>query len=247
MITVKNLKKTFDDTPVLESINLEVKKGEVVCLVGASGSGKTTLLRCLNLLETPDEGSIRIGDKEVSFGEDKLSKKDIKDIRRYSGMVFQGFHLFPHMTLLENITQAPLTAKHQDKETIMKEASVLLEKVGLSEHQDKFPDALSGGQQQRAAIARALMMHPEVMLFDEPTSALDPQLVREVLKVIESLAKEGQTMVIVTHEMNFARRIADKAFFMDEGYILESGPAEQVLTDPKEDRTREFLALLEDE
>ncbi|GAB2482242.1 amino acid ABC transporter ATP-binding protein [Alkalibacterium psychrotolerans] len=247
MITIKELKKSFDDTPVLKSIDLQVNKGEVVCLVGASGSGKTTLLRCLNLLETPDEGTIKIGEKEVSFGEKALSKKDIKEIRRYSGMVFQGFHLFPHMTLLENITQAPLTAKLQDKETIMEEANVLLEKVGLSEHQDKFPDALSGGQQQRAAIARALMMHPEVMLFDEPTSALDPQLVREVLKVIESLAKEGQTMVIVTHEMHFARRIADKAFFMDDGYIVEEGPAEQVLANPKEDRTREFLALLEDE
>ncbi|EXJ23960.1 Cystine ABC transporter, ATP-binding protein [Alkalibacterium sp. AK22] len=247
MITVKNLKKSFDDTPVLKSIDLQVEKGDVVCLVGASGSGKTTLLRCLNLLETPDEGSIRIGDKEVQFGEKPLTKKDTKEIRHYSGMVFQGFHLFPHMTLIDNITEAPLTAKEQDKDTIMQEAHALLEKVGLSEHKDKYPDALSGGQQQRAAIARALMMHPDVMLFDEPTSALDPQLVREVLKVIESLAKEGQTMVIVTHEMNFARRIADKAFFMGDGYIVEEGPADQVLADPKEDRTREFLALLEDE
>ncbi|OJF90288.1 amino acid ABC transporter ATP-binding protein [Alkalibacterium sp. 20] len=247
MITIESLKKSFDNTPVLKSINLQVHKGEVVCLVGASGSGKTTLLRCLNLLEIPDEGTIKIGEKVVSFGEKKITKKDIKEIRQYSGMVFQGFHLFPHMTLLENIIQAPLTAKQQDKEVILEEARVLLEKVGLTEHQDKFPDALSGGQQQRAAIARALMMHPEVMLFDEPTSALDPQLVREVLKVIESLAKEGQTMVIVTHEMNFARRIADKAFFMDDGYIVEEGPAEEILTDPKEERTREFLALLQDE
>lgn len=247
MITVENMKKTFGDQTVLESINFNVNKGEVVCLVGASGSGKTTLLRCLNLLEKPNEGKLKIGSKQVEFGKAKLTKKDIEEIRQYSGMVFQGFHLFPHMTLMENIIEAPLTVKKRDKKVVMEEANEILRKVGLVEHKDKYPDALSGGQQQRAAIARALMMHPEVLLFDEPTSALDPQLVREVLKVIENLAKEGQTMVIVTHEMNFARRIANRALFMDEGYILEEGPAEKVLTDPREARTREFLALLEDE
>ncbi|MEC6748306.1 amino acid ABC transporter ATP-binding protein [Marinilactibacillus sp. XAAS-LB27] len=247
MITVENMKKTFGDQTVLESINFNVNKGEVVCLVGASGSGKTTLLRCLNLLEKPNEGKLKIGSKQVEFGKTKLTKKDIEEIRQYSGMVFQGFHLFPHMTLMENIIEAPLTVKKRDKKVVMEEANEILQKVGLVEHKDKYPDALSGGQQQRAAIARSLMMHPEVLLFDEPTSALDPQLVREVLKVIENLAKEGQTMVIVTHEMNFARRIANRALFMDEGYILEEGPAEKVLTDPREARTREFLALLEDE
>lgn len=247
MINVKKLKKKFDDTTVLESIDFSVKKGEVVCLVGASGSGKTTLLRCLNLLETPNEGTIMIGNKSVTFGGKSLSKKDIKELRSFSGMVFQGFHLFPHKTVMENIIEAPLIAKSRNKSELMKEGEALLEKVGMVEHRDKYPDSLSGGQQQRAAIARALMMNPEVMLFDEPTSALDPQLVREVLKVIESLAKEGQTMVIVTHEMNFARRIADKALFMDGGYIIEEGPAKEMLVNPKEVRTREFLALLDDE
>ncbi|API88549.1 polar amino acid ABC transporter ATP-binding protein [Marinilactibacillus sp. 15R] len=247
MITVENLKKKFGDQVVLESINFSVNKGEVVCLVGASGSGKTTLLRCLNLLEEPSEGTLKIGDKKVEFGKQKLTKEDIKEIRQYSGMVFQSFNLFPHKTLMDNIIEAPITVQKRNKKEVLVEANEILEKVGLLEHKDKYPDALSGGQQQRAAIARSLMMHPEVLLFDEPTSALDPQLVREVLKVIEELAKEGQTMVIVTHEMNFARRIANRALFMDAGYILEEGPAEKVLTNPKEARTREFLALLEDE
>lgn len=247
MITVENLKKKFGDQVVLESINFSVNKGEVVCLVGASGSGKTTLLRCLNLLEKPSEGTLKIGNKKVEFGKQKLTKEDIKEIRQYSGMVFQSFNLFPHKTLMDNIIEAPITVQKRNKKEVLVEANEILEKVGLIEHKDKYPDALSGGQQQRAAIARSLMMHPEVLLFDEPTSALDPQLVREVLKVIEELAKEGQTMVIVTHEMNFARRIANRALFMDAGYILEEGPAEKVLINPKEERTREFLALLEDE
>ena len=247
MITVENLKKKFGDQVVLESINLSVNKGEVVCLVGASGSGKTTLLRCLNLLEEPSAGTLKIGNKRVEFGKQKVTKEDVKEIRQYSGMVFQSFNLFPHKTLIENIIEAPITVQKRDKKEVVVEANEILEKVGLIEHKDKYPDALSGGQQQRAAIARSLMMHPEILLFDEPTSALDPQLVREVLKVIEELAKEGQTMVIVTHEMNFARRIANRALFMDEGYILEEGPAEKVLSNPKEARTREFLALLEDE
>lgn len=247
MITVENLKKKFGDQVVLESINFSVNKGEVVCLVGASGSGKTTLLRCLNLLEEPSEGTLKIGNKKVEFGKQKLTKEDIKEIRQYSGMVFQSFNLFPHKTLMDNIIEAPITVQKRNKKEVLVEANEILEKVGLIEHKDKYPDALSGGQQQRAAIARSLMMHPEVLLFDEPTSALDPQLVREVLKVIEELAKEGQTMVIVTHEMNFARRIANRALFMDAGYILEEGPAEKVLINPKEERTREFLALLEDE
>jgi L-cystine transport system ATP-binding protein len=244
MIEISQLQKKFDDVTVLESINFSVKKGEVVCLVGPSGSGKTTLLRCLNLLETPNQGTIQIGDKRVEFGSKRLSKKAIKDLRSYSGMVFQGFHLFPHKTVMENITEAPLTVKKASKAAVIEDGEKLLKKVGMIEHKDKYPDALSGGQQQRAAIARALMMNPDVMLFDEPTSALDPQLVGEVLRVIEELAKEGQTMVIVTHEMNFAKRVADKVLFMDGGYIVEEGPAKELLENPKEERTREFLQLL---
>mgnify|MGYP005749085369 FL=1 len=246
MIEVTQLKKKFDETTVLESIDFSVAKGEVVCLIGPSGSGKTTLLRCLNLLEQPNAGSIAIGSKTLQFNGKPTNKKDMKELRSYSGMVFQGFHLFPHMTVMENILEAPLFAKKGKKADLVRKAEVILRKVGMYEHRDKYPDSLSGGQQQRAAIARALMMEPEVMLFDEPTSALDPQLVREVLHVIEELAKEGQTMVIVTHEMNFARRVADKVLFMDDGYIVEEGTAEELLEKPKESRTREFLQLLDE-
>ncbi|OIJ13925.1 polar amino acid ABC transporter ATP-binding protein [Anaerobacillus alkalilacustris] len=247
MITVSNLNKKFDDLTVLESINFSVKKGEVVCLIGPSGSGKTTLLRCLNLLEIPNAGSIMIGDKTVSFGKKAPTKKDISELRSFSGMVFQGFHLFPHKTVIENIIEAPLIVKKKKKEELIREGEALLNKVEMLEHRDKYPDSLSGGQQQRTAIARALMMKPEVMLFDEPTSALDPQLVSEVLRVIEDLAKEGQTMVIVTHEMSFARRVADKVLFMDGGYIVEEGSAKQVLEQPTEEQTKKFLRLLEEE
>ncbi|MDE5414174.1 amino acid ABC transporter ATP-binding protein [Alkalihalobacterium chitinilyticum] len=246
MIDVTNLKKKFDELTVLESIDFSVKKGEVVCLIGPSGSGKTTLLRCLNLLEVPNGGSITIGNKTLTFDNAPPSKKDTIALRSFSGMVFQGFHLFPHKTVMENIIEAPLVVKKRKKVELMKEGDVLLKKVGMFEHRDKYPDSLSGGQQQRAAIARALMMNPEVMLFDEPTSALDPQLVKEVLRVIEELAKEGQTMVIVTHEMNFARRVADKVLFMDEGFIVEEGTASEVLENPKEQRTKEFLQLLDE-
>ena len=246
MIEVTLLKKKFDETTVLESINFSVTKGEVVCLIGPSGSGKTTLLRCLNLLEQPNAGSITIGNKTLQFNGKQTNKKDMKELRSYSGMVFQGFHLFPHMTVMENILEAPLIAKKGKKADLISKAEELLRKVGMYEHREKYPDSLSGGQQQRAAIARALMMEPEVMLFDEPTSALDPQLVREVLHVIEELAKEGQTMVIVTHEMNFARRVADKVLFMDGGFIVEEGTAEAVLEKPKHDRTKEFLQLLDE-
>ncbi|RNA66594.1 amino acid ABC transporter ATP-binding protein [Alteribacter keqinensis] len=246
MISVAKLKKVFDGTTVLKSIDFSVEKGEVVCLVGPSGSGKTTLLRCLNLLEVPEEGTVAIGKKTVDFGGKKLSRKDTNELRAYSGMVFQGFHLFPHKTVIENIIEAPLIVQGRDKNELVREGEELLKKVGMFEHKDKYPDALSGGQQQRAAIARALMMKPEVMLFDEPTSALDPQTVGEVLRVMEDLAREGQTMVVVTHEMNFARRVSDKVLFMDGGYIVESGTPEEVLTTPKEERTREFLQLLEE-
>ncbi|MDV2887081.1 amino acid ABC transporter ATP-binding protein [Alkalihalophilus pseudofirmus] len=244
MINVSKLNKKFDENTVLESIDFSVEKGEVVCLIGPSGSGKTTLLRCLNVLELPNSGTITIGEKKVEFGAKNVSKKDISELRAYSGMVFQGFHLFPHKTVMENIIEAPLTVKKARKNTVLADGEKLLRKVGMFEHKDKYPDALSGGQQQRVAIARALMMNPDVMLFDEPTSALDPQLVGEVLRVIEELAKEGQTMVIVTHEMNFAKRVADKVFFMDGGFIVEEGKARELLEHPKEARTREFLQLL---
>lgn len=246
MIKVEGLKKKFDDLTVLESIDFSVKKGEVVCLIGPSGSGKTTLLRCLNLLETPNNGMISIGNSTVVFDTKAPTKKETLALRSFSGMVFQDFNLFPHKTVIENIIEAPLTVKKKKKAELISEGEQLLKKVGLLEHRNKYPDALSGGQQQRAAIARALMMEPAIMLFDEPTSALDPQLVREVLKVIEKLAKEGQTMVIVTHEMNFARRIADRVLFMDNGYIVEEGPAKEVLEQPKEQRTKQFLQLLDD-
>ncbi len=238
--------KKFDNVKVLESIDFSVKKGEVVCLIGPSGSGKTTLLRCLNLLETPNGGSIMIGNKKLQLVGKPPSKKDTIELRSYSGMVFQGFHLFPHKTVMENIIEAPLMVKKRNKTEVIKEGEVLLQKVGMFEHRDKYPDSLSGGQQQRVAIARALMMKPEVMLFDEPTSALDPQLIGEVLRVIEDLAKEGQTMVIVTHEMNFARRVADKVLFMDGGYIIEEGPPTQVLENPQEDRTKQFLRMIDE-
>ncbi|SEO52358.1 cystine transport system ATP-binding protein [Amphibacillus marinus] len=247
MIDVINLKKSFDNTTVLESINFSVKKGEVVCLIGPSGSGKTTLLRCLNLLEIPNSGAIKMGDDQLTFSERKFKKNKLLTLRKYSGMVFQGFHLFPHKTVMENIIEAPLIVKKQSKAKLIKQGEQLLEKVGMIDHKDKYPDSLSGGQQQRAAIARALMMEPAIMLFDEPTSALDPQLVREVLKVIEGLAKEGQTMVIVTHEMNFARRVADKVLFIDGGFIVEEGPPEQVLDNPSHKQTKTFLQLLDDE
>ncbi|PYZ96341.1 polar amino acid ABC transporter ATP-binding protein [Alteribacter lacisalsi] len=247
MIEVTNLKKEFDETTVLESIDFKVEKGEVVCLVGPSGSGKTTLLRCLNLLETPNGGTVTIGEKTLRFdGSSSVKKRDVNAMRQYSGMVFQGFHLFPHRTVIDNIIEAPMTVQGRSRAELIREGEELLGKVGMLEHKDKYPDALSGGQQQRAAIARALMMKPEVMLFDEPTSALDPQTVGEVLRVMESLAAEGLTMVVVTHEMNFARRVADKVLFMDGGYIVESGAPADVLENPKEARTREFLQLLED-
>ncbi|SDC58377.1 amino acid ABC transporter ATP-binding protein, PAAT family [Pelagirhabdus alkalitolerans] len=247
MIEISNLNKKFDETTVLESIDFSVKKGEVVALIGASGSGKTTLLRCLNLLETPNSGTITIGDTTQVFSERPLKKTEKLKLRQYSGMVFQGFHLFPHKTVIENIIEAPLIVKKESKETLIKKGEALLDKVGMIDHLDKFPDALSGGQQQRVAIARALMMEPDVMLFDEPTSALDPQLVREVLKVIEELANEGQTMIIVTHEMNFAKRVADKVLFMDDGYIIEEGSPEKVLVHPEKQQTKSFLQLLDDE
>ncbi|ADC87203.1 amino acid ABC transporter ATP-binding protein [Staphylococcus lugdunensis] len=237
MIKIKNLIKSFDKNEVLKDINLEVHKGEVVSIIGPSGSGKSTLLRCMNLLEQPTDGHVIFEGKE-------LTSKDVNlnELRQNMGMVFQSFNLFPHKTVLENIYMAPKLLKKGDLDTLKKEAHNLLEKVGLAEKAENYPNQLSGGQKQRVAIARALAMHPDVILFDEPTSALDPEVVNDVLKVIKSLAKEGMTMVIVTHEMSFAKDVSDKVIFMADGYVVETGKPEDIFEHPKEQRTQNFLS-----
>ena len=241
MIKVENLSKQFDDVEVLKSISLEINKGEVVSIIGPSGSGKTTLLRCLNLLETPSRGSLQINDVHVTFTGKTPSKKQKIDIRQFSGMVFQHFHLFPHKTVIENIIEAPLVVQKRNKQDLVREAEGLLQKVGLLDHKNQYPEQLSGGQKQRAAIARILALKPDLLLFDEPTSALDPELVGEVLTVIKELALEGQTMVIVTHEMDFAREVSDRVIFIADGHIVEQGKPEDIFKAPTEERTQKFL------
>lgn len=236
MIRVQNLKKSFGQVEVLKDITLQVSKGEVVVLIGASGSGKSTLIRCINFLEIKDGGEIFIEGKSVNAKKDDLTK-----VRQKVGMVFQHFNLFPHKTVLENIMEAPLIAKKADKEKTKQEALQLLQKVGLSEKADVYPSSLSGGQKQRVAIARSLAMKPEIMLFDEPTSALDPELVGEVLETMKQLAQEGMTMIIVTHEMGFAKEVADWVAFMNQGRIVEMARPADIFNNPKEERTREFL------
>jgi len=236
VIEVVNLHKSFGDLKVLKGVNTKIEKQEVVCVIGASGSGKSTFLRCLNLLEEPDDGEIYIDG--VSLLE---HKKDINRLRQKVGMVFQQFNLFPHMTVMENITLAPIKLKGMSKSEAEEKAMELLHKVGLPDKNDQYPNHLSGGQKQRVAIARALAMDPEIMLFDEPTSALDPEMVGEVLNVMKQLANEGMTMVVVTHEMGFAREVGDRIMFMDEGIIFEEGPPEQIFKNPQKERTREFL------
>jgi polar amino acid transport system ATP-binding protein len=237
VIKVVDLHKSFGDLEVLKGINTEIRKGEVVCVIGASGSGKSTFLRCLNLLEEPTKGEIYIDG--ISLME---HKKDINKLRQKVGMVFQQFNLFPHMTVLENIMLAPVKVKKMPEEEARRKAIELLRKVGLSDKDNAYPSQLSGGQKQRVAIARALAMDPEVMLFDEPTSALDPEMVGEVLAVMKQLAMEGMTMVVVTHEMGFAREVGDRILFMDEGVILEEGTPEELFGNPKKERTRAFLS-----
>lgn len=237
MIHVNNLHKYFGNNEVLKGINEEIKKGEVVVVIGPSGSGKSTFLRCLNLLEEPTDGEIIFEDQNIT---DK--KTDINKIREKMGMVFQQFNLFPHKTVLENLTIAPIQVKNKSKQEAEKIAKDLLNKVGLSEKANAYPSSLSGGQKQRIAIARALAMEPDVMLFDEPTSALDPEMVGEVLNVMKSLAKEGMTMVVVTHEMGFAREVGDRVIFMDGGNIVEGGTPEEIFTNPKNPRTIDFLS-----
>ena len=241
MIDIENLRKSFGDVEVLKGINLTIKEKEVVVIIGPSGSGKSTLLRCMNYLEEPTSGEVSV-DGIVLDGEANINK-----VREEVGMVFQRFNLFPHMTVLQNIMLAPIKVRHVAKQEAEETARKLLARVGLADKADAYPSQLSGGQQQRVAIARALAMKPKVMLFDEPTSALDPEMVGEVLDVMRKLAEEGMTMVIVTHEMEFARGVSDRVIFMDGGVILEEGDPEQMFTHPREARTREFLARYLDE
>lgn len=248
IIQLKNLKKKFGTNEVLRGINLSVNKSEVVVLMGPSGSGKSTLLRCLTFLEEPTEGIIQIGNHEVTAGElNRKRKNDIRELRKTTGFVFQNFNLFPHKTALENVMEGPIVVQGKSKEEAMQIARPLLEKVGLGERCDHYPSQLSGGQQQRTAIARALSMKPMVMLYDEPTSALDPELVREVLQVMKDLAQEGMTMVVVTHEMHFAKEVADRVIFMDGGVIVEQGTSEEIFDHPKEERTKRFLSKVSGE
>ncbi|MBN6186262.1 amino acid ABC transporter ATP-binding protein [Aneurinibacillus sp. BA2021] len=236
MITIKHINKSFGDLQVLRDISIDINRSEVVVLIGASGSGKSTLLRCLNFLEIADSGEIWIDGEQVD-----PKKTDLNLIRREVGMVFQHFNLFPHMSVLENVIEAPVHVKKVSKAEARQKAMELLQKVGLSDKADVYPDQLSGGQKQRVAIARALAMEPKVMLFDEPTSALDPELVGEVLQVMKELARDGMTMVVVTHEMGFAREVADRVIMLADGVIIEDGHPADVFTSPKHERTQKFL------
>jgi polar amino acid transport system ATP-binding protein len=249
VIRIENAYKSFGNLEVLKNINLTVEKGEVVCIIGPSGSGKSTLLRSLNHLERITRGKIYINDELVDERNNdgythKFSPKRVSEICSELGMVFQRFNLFPHMTVLENVMLAPRKVKNLTKKEAMENALELLEKVGLTDKKDEYPSKLSGGQQQRVAIARALAMKPQIMLFDEPTSALDPELVYEVLDVMKSLAKEGMTMLVVTHEMGFAKEVADRVVFMDKGEIVEIDSPENIFNNPSQNRTKEFLSRI---
>ena len=236
MIEVKNVSKKFGGNLILKDISLTIEKGEKVVLIGPSGAGKSTFLRCLNMLDTPDEGHIYFQGIDVT---DKNT--DINLVRQKMGMVFQHFNLFPHLTVLQNITLAPITLKLQTKEDAEKKAMELLDRIGLSEKANAYPSSLSGGQKQRIAIIRSLAMNPDLILFDEPTSALDPEMVGEVLALMKDVAKAGMTMAVVTHEMGFAKEVATRVLFMDEGVIAESGTPEQIFTEPKSERLKQFL------
>ena len=235
MIEIKGLHKSFGELEVLKGIDQNVEEGEVLCIVGPSGSGKSTMLRCINRLEEPTKG-------EIFIDGDLVTESNLDQMRTKMGMVFQSFNLFPHKSVLENLTLGPVNVKKEDAKAAAEKGLKLLERVGLAEKANEYPRNLSGGQQQRVAIARALAMDPEVILFDEPTSALDPEMVGEVLDVMKDLAKEGMTMVVVTHEMGFAKEVADKVIFMDGGYIVEEGTPDAVLNHPQMDRTKDFLS-----
>ncbi len=238
MISVKGLYKNFGNLEVLKNINFEVAEKEVVVIIGPSGSGKSTVLRCINYLETPTAGEIIVDGKSLVGG------KNLNEVRKEVGMVFQRFNLFPHKSVIENIILAPMEVRKISKEDAIENARELLTKVGLSEKENAYPEQLSGGQQQRVAIARALAMKPKVMLFDEPTSALDPEMVREVLDVMKNLALEGMTMVVVTHEMGFAKEVGDRVLFMDDGVLVEEGAPKDIFSNPQEDRTKSFLSKI---
>ncbi len=249
ILEVKNIKKKFDNVEILKDISFTMEEGQVISIIGSSGSGKTTLLRCINFLETPDSGIISVRGKEL-FNADILAQgkhlreEEIRQRRLHFGMVFQQFNLFPQYTALENVCLAPNMHKIKSEAEIKKEGIALLTKMGLSDRMNNYPHQLSGGQQQRVAIARALAMHPDILCFDEPTSALDPELTGEVLKVIRSLADAHTTMIIVTHEMNFARDVSDQIIFMDQGFIVEQGDARQVIDRPQNERTKQFLSAM---
>jgi len=247
MIKGEHIYKSFGDLEVLKDINFQIEEKEVVCVIGPSGSGKSTLLRCMNHLERITSGKVFIDEELVDYrGDDKdlmkIEHQKVTQLCMELGMVFQRFNLFPHLTALGNVTLAPIEVRKVSKSEAVKKGKLMLEKVGLSDKADEYPSRLSGGQQQRVAIARALAMEPKIMLFDEPTSALDPELVGEVLEVMKDLAKSGMTMMVVTHEMNFAREVADRVIFMDEGRIIEDGPPKEIFGNPKEARTRAFLS-----
>lgn len=239
MIKVSNLKKQFNGTDVLKDISVDVKPGEVVVILGPSGSGKSTFLRCLNYLEKPDGGTIEIGDAKIVAP--KVSKKDIHNLRKQSAMVFQHYNLFNNKTVLQNVTEALIVVKKLSKDEANKIALDALKKVGMLDKKDAYPRTLSGGQMQRVSIARAMAINPNVILFDEPTSALDPELVSEVLSVIKDLAKENRTMIIVTHEMSFAKDVGDRIIFMADGLVVEEGTPDEIFNNPKNDRTKQFL------
>ena len=246
-LTLRNIKKSFDQHEVLHDVSLTANDGDVISLIGASGSGKSTLLRCIPFLEVPQGGEIQVANEKITLTASdgtltKAQQNAVRNIRQQLGFVFQSFNLWPHRTVLQNIIEAPVHVQKRNKKECIEEAEALLEKVGLSAKRDAWPAHLSGGQQQRIAIARALAQHPKAILFDEPTSALDPELVGDVLKVIRDLAEEGRTMIIVTHEMGFAREVSNKAIFLHQGRVEEEGPPEQVFSNPNSDRCRAFVS-----
>lgn len=250
LLEVKHLKKQFGENEVLKDISFDLQEAEVLCIIGPSGSGKSTLLRCLTMLETPDSGTVKYFDDYLCKGEDEkfeyANKKDLEKIRGYFGLVFQNFNLFPHFSVERNITEAQTAVYKVPKEKAEAKALDLLKKLDLADKKDNYPCELSGGEKQRVSIARALALNPKILFFDEPTSALDPELTVEILKVIKNLAKEKMTMVIVTHEMNFAANVADNIIFMDEGHIIEHGKADKIINSPKTDRLKSFLSKMSD-